>query len=100
MPPQKKGIMSIHGSIWPRRTQCSQEIRIPSQRPQLLHPKQPTAVVLVGRHLGVTKHALVWVQRLFPHYKNFIFLAVGEVDAQSCEGQPHLRRLQETIETS
>ena len=45
-------------------------------------------------------HALVWVERLFPHYKNFIFLAVGEVDAQSYEGQQQLRRLQETIETS
>jgi hypothetical protein len=45
-------------------------------------------------------HALLWVQRLFPHYKNFIFLAVGEVDTQSYEGQQHLRRLRETIETS
>jgi hypothetical protein len=43
-------------------------------------------------------HALVWVQRLFPHYSNFIFLAVGEVDAQSYEGQQHLNRLQQTIE--
>jgi hypothetical protein len=68
--------------------------------PPSLDPKQPTAVVLVGRHLGVSMHALVWVQRLFPHYKNFIFLAVGEVDAQSYEGQQHLRRLQETIQTS
>jgi len=68
--------------------------------PPSLDPKQPTAVVLVGRHRGVGMHALLWVQRLFPHYKNFIFLAVGEVDAQSYEGQQHLRRLQETIETS
>jgi len=41
-------------------------------------PKQPIAVVLVGRHRGVSMHTLLWVQRLFPHYKNFIFLAVGE----------------------
>jgi hypothetical protein len=65
-----------------------------------IDPKQPTAIVLVGRHRGVSMHALVWVQRLFPHYKNFIFLAVGEVDAQSYEGQQQLRRLQEKIETS
>jgi len=68
--------------------------------PPSLDPKQPTAVVLVGRHRGVGMHALLWVQRLFPHYKNFVFLAVGEVDAQSYEGQQHLRRLQERIETS
>jgi hypothetical protein len=63
-------------------------------------PNQPTAVVLVGRHRGVSMHALIWVQRLFPHYKNFIFLAVGEVDAQSYEGQQHLRSLQNTIDAS
>ena len=58
------------------------------------------ASVLSGRHRGVGMRALLWVQRLFPRYKNFIFLAVGEVDAQSYEGQQHLRRLQESIETS
>jgi amino acid transporter len=63
-------------------------------------PRQPTAVVLVGRHRGVGMHALLWVQRLFPHFRNFIFLAVGEVDAQSYEGQGHLERLRETIENS
>jgi amino acid transporter len=73
---------------------------IPDPATPELDPKQPAAVVLVGRHRGVSMHALIWVQRLFPHYRNFIFLAVGEVDAQSYEGQQHLRRLQETIEAS
>jgi len=45
--------------------------------PLSIDPSQPTAIVLVGRHRGVSMHALVWIQRLFPHYKNFIFLAVG-----------------------
>jgi len=63
--------------------------------------EQPTAIVLVGKHRGASMHALLWVQRLFPgHFKNFIFLAVGEVDAQSYEGQEHLHRLQDTIEAS
>jgi|SRR5450830_258270 len=61
----------------------------------------PTAIVLVGKHRGASMHALLWVQRLFPgHFKNFVFLAVGEVDAQSYEGQEQLQRLREVIEAS
>lgn len=63
-----------------------------------LDPAKPTAIVLVGKHRGVSMHALLWIQRLFPgHFHNFVFLAVGEVDAQSYEGQESLHRLQHTI---
>lgn len=63
-----------------------------------LDPTQPTAIVLVGKHRGASMHALLWVERLFPgHFKNVIFLAVGEVDAQSYEGQEALQRLQHTV---
>jgi hypothetical protein len=66
-----------------------------------LDPTQPTAIVLVGKHRGISMHALLWVQRLFPgHFKNVIFLAVGEVDSQSYEGQEALLRLQQTIDDS
>ena len=41
------------------------------------------------------------MQRLFPeHFKNFIFLSVGEVDAQSYDGQGALRTLRYEIENS
>ena len=64
-------------------------------------PSQPTAILLVGKHRGASMHALLWVNRLFPgHFKSFIFLAVGEVDAQSYEGAEHLDRLQKTIKSS
>lgn len=67
----------------------------------VLDPAQPTAIVLVGKHRGISMHALLWVQRLFPgHFKNVVFLAVGEVDAQSYEGQETLLRLQRTIDES
>jgi len=63
-----------------------------------LDPSAPTAILLVGKHRGVSMHALLWVERLFPgHFKNVIFLAVGEVDAQSYEGQETLHRLQQTV---
>ncbi|WP_118183648.1 APC family permease [Paraburkholderia phosphatilytica] len=61
----------------------------------------PTAILLVGKHRGASMHALLWVQRLFPeHFRNFIFIAVGEVDAQSYEGAEQLDRLRQTITSS
>ena len=69
--------------------------------PPALDPQKPTAVFFVGKNRGVGMHALLWVQRLFPgHFKNFIFLSVGEVDAQSYDGQGALRTLHYEIENS
>ncbi len=66
-----------------------------------LDPSKPTAVLLVGKHLGCNMHTMLWASRLFPNYfKNFIFLAVGEVDAQSFEGQENLERLRVAMEKS
>jgi len=66
-----------------------------------LDTAQPTAVLLVGKHRGASMHALLWVQRLFPgHFRNFVFLAVGEVDAQSYAGTEKMQTLRETIEKS
>jgi amino acid transporter len=64
-------------------------------------PSLPTAILLVGKHRGASMHALLWVNRLFPgHFKNVIFLAVGEVDARSYEGAEHLQKLRQTITSS
>lgn len=69
--------------------------------PAKLDPSLPTAILLVGKHRGASMHALLWVNRLFPgHFRNIIFLAVGEVDAQSYEGAEHLERLRQTISSS
>ena len=58
-------------------------------------------VVFVGKHRGVGVHALLWVLRMFPgHFKNFVFVSVGEVDAQSYGGEGALRTLRYTIENS
>lgn len=68
---------------------------------QQIDPAQPTAVFLVGKNLGVGMHTLLWVQRLFPnHFKNFIFLAAGEVDALSYGAKETLTELQLKIGNS
>jgi amino acid transporter len=72
-----------------------------SRNPPLLDPQKPTAVFFVGKNRGVSMHALLWVRRLFgEHFKNYIFLSAGEVDAQSYNGPGALRTLQYEIENS
>ena len=69
--------------------------------PPPLDAAKPTAVFFVGKNRGVAMHALLWVQRLFPeHFKNFIFLSVGEVDSQSYDGEGALRTLRYEMENS
>ena len=66
-----------------------------------LDPAAPTALLFVGKHRGVGIHALLWVLRLFPgHFRNFVFVSVGEVDARSYGGEGALRTLRYTIENS
>ena len=66
-----------------------------------IEPAQPTAVFLVGKNLGVGMHTLLWVQRLFPnHFRNFIFIAAGEVDALSYNAKETLAELQQKISGS
>jgi amino acid permease-like protein len=69
--------------------------------PPQIDKDQPTAVFFVGKNRGVGMHALLWVQRLFPnHFKNFVFLSAGEVDAQSYGGSGALQTLHYEIENS
>ena len=69
--------------------------------PPPLDPQQPTAIFFVGKNRGVSMHAYLWVQRLFGgHFKNYVFLSVGEVDTQSYSGPGALRTLQYEIENS
>ncbi len=69
--------------------------------PPMLDPSNRTAVIMVGKHRGIGIHALLWILRLFPdQFKNFIFIAVGEVDVQSYDGQGALRTLRYTLENS
>ncbi len=68
------------------------------ESPPALDPRQPTAVFMVGRNRGAGMHTLLWVQRLFPgHFKNFIFLSVGEVDSKSYGGVGALEKMQEEV---
>ncbi|MFN7087778.1 MAG: APC family permease [Burkholderiales bacterium] len=70
-------------------------------QPPPLDPQKPTAVFFVGKNRGVGMHALLWVQRLFPgHFRNFVFVSVGEIDAQSYDGPGALRTLRYEIENS
>lgn len=73
----------------------------PVESPPPLEPLQPTAVFMVGNNRGAGMHTLLWVQRLFPgHFKNFIFLSVGEVDSKSYGGIGALEKMQQEVADS
>ncbi len=66
-----------------------------------LDPEQPTAIFLVGKNRGLGMYALKWLNEVFTgHFRNFIFVSVGEVDAESLGGKGALRSLQYQIENS
>ncbi|MBE2293583.1 MAG: KUP/HAK/KT family potassium transporter, partial [Phycisphaerales bacterium] len=66
-----------------------------------MDPEQPTAIFLVGKNRGLGMYALKWLNEVFPgHFKNFIFISVGEVDTESYGGKGTLRSLQYQIENS
>jgi amino acid transporter len=66
-----------------------------------LDPKAPTAVLLVGGYGGLGIHALLSVQRLFPnHFRNFVFVSVGVIDAAAMKGVEEVDRVRERTEQS
>jgi hypothetical protein len=65
-----------------------------------LKTEAPTAAILINhKHPGVGMHTLLWMLRMFPnHFKNILFISVGEVDVESFSGQEHLEHLKIEVE--
>ena len=79
----------------------AQSIKSGSSLPKKLDPELPTAVFMVDENRGVGIHTIMWVMRLFPgHFKNFIFLSVGEVDTQSFDSDATIRSMQYKTENT
>lgn len=67
-------------------------------KPPILDPHQPTAIIFIGEHQGVGVHTMLWVLRMFPgHFKNFIFIAAGIVDVESFSGKHALDEMQHKL---
>ena len=70
----------------------------PAAAPEI-DPAAPTAVFLVGRSLGAGMHTLLSAQRLFPgQFKNFVFVSIGEIDAEAFHGEEMLAELRREVE--
>lgn len=66
--------------------------------PIAVDPQQPTAVILVGKSLGVAMHTLLNVIRMFPrHFRNFVFISAGIVDVESFAGQSELEKMRSQV---
>lgn len=62
--------------------------------PLAINPKLPTAIVFVSRR-SVGMHTMLSIMRLFPNqFKNFVFLIVGTVDAESFRAEEELAAMQ------
>jgi hypothetical protein len=58
-------------------------------------------VLLVGGYGGLGIHALLSVQRLFPgHFRNFVFVSVGVIDAAAMKGVDEVDRVRERTEAA
>jgi amino acid transporter len=67
--------------------------RSPGPHP-VVDPKAPTAVLLVGGYGGLGVHALLTIQRTFPgHFRNFVFVGVGVIDAAAMKGIEEVERV-------
>jgi amino acid transporter len=64
--------------------------------PPRLRRASPTAVLLVGSYGGLGIHSLLSVERLFPsHFKNYLFLSVGVIDAATMKDAEEVERVRE-----
>ncbi len=79
----------------------AQSVKIGDCLPKKLNPELPTAVFMVDENRGVGIHTVMWVLRLFPdHFKNFVFLSVGEVDTQSYDSDATIRSMKYKTENT
>ena len=63
-----------------------------------LSPEGPTAILLVESYAGLGIHSLLTVQRMFPrHFKNLVFVSVGQVDSGQFKGTESVRALEEKV---
>ncbi len=63
-----------------------------------LAPDGPTAIILVESYAGLGIHTLLSVQRMFPkHFKNFVFVAVGQVDSGQFKGTESVQALENKV---
>ncbi len=71
----------------------------PPEKPAPIRRHLATAVLLVNRYDGLGIHGLLTIQQLFPgHYKNFIFVSVGAIDAAAMKGFEEVERIRERTE--
>lgn len=71
---------------------------VPSIEPVPIDPQQPTAVILVGKSVGVAMHTVLNVIRMFPrHFKNFVFISAGIVDVESFAGKATLEKMRNQV---
>ncbi|HEX2549429.1 MAG TPA: KUP/HAK/KT family potassium transporter, partial [Gammaproteobacteria bacterium] len=94
----KRHYQSVNKKLSELDETLKQPITYKNQDLLLPDPSKPTAVILIGKSLGVGMHTLLSILRIFPNYfKNFIFVSVGIVDVESFSGQESLEEMRQHV---
>lgn len=79
------------------------QLATPQTPPNLADPdpRQPTAVILVGRYGGLGIHTMLNAVRFAPNfYKNVVFVSIGVVDSGNFKGSAAIEDLKHSTEES
>lgn len=92
-----KGISGLLAHLDKVRAQVEAE---PSRgEPSPKDPAAPTAVVLVRGYGGTGIHTLLALFQHFPnHFRNFVFVGVGDIDFDRFKGVKEVERLRQSVE--
>ncbi|MBI5526533.1 MAG: APC family permease [Deltaproteobacteria bacterium] len=75
--------------------------RHPDTAPTETDPDAPTAAVLVAGYGGLGVHTVLNIVRMFPgHYRNVVFLSVGEIGSGAFKGERSIDELAARAEAS
>ncbi len=65
------------------------------------HSEAETAVILIDESKATGMHTLYWIIRHFPqHFKNYVFVSVGQVDIKSFQGTHALKAMTKQVEAN
>jgi hypothetical protein len=65
------------------------------QRELVIDPRQPVAILFVGRYGGLGRHALMTLLRMFPgHFKGVVFCSIAIIDSGNFKGVDEVHELE------
>ncbi|MDI6775880.1 MAG: APC family permease [Syntrophales bacterium] len=82
----------------PKRAEALPAVQVRKAPPAKATATTNTAIIMVNGFSGVGLHSLFNILRIFPdHFKNFIFIQIGVIDAGRFKGVEEIENLRQTV---